>query len=171
MANSQKDVTDEVKKKKKKMDEALEKPIEKEKKTEVTEEEINTRIMDKIKDEIDDDMYSFQNDKPTRERDYSYKPHISIPLIILISVVILCSIAYFIAVLIDGSSSVTHIIMSAVLSVFSILYLVVCLTSSRKNEFPVYITSLLLLLLLLLSMNRPTSETTISTKKTAAKTK
>ena len=111
---------------------------------------------------MEDDMYSFKNDKPTRERDYSYKPQISVPLIILIGTAILCAIATFIATLINKDSSVTQIIMSAILSLFSILYLVVCLTSSRKNEAPVYITTILLIALFVLNMNRSPEETVVS---------
>ena len=98
--------------------------IKEEKKEEVKEETdvINTEIFSKIEDEMEDDMYSFKNDKPTRERDYSYKPQISVPLIILIGTAILCAIATFIATLINKDSSVTQIIMSAILSLFSILY-------------------------------------------------
>ena len=40
--------------------------------------------MDKIKDEFEEDLKSFQEDRPTREKEIVYKSPISVPLIILI---------------------------------------------------------------------------------------
>ena len=180
MSYSQKDVTNGVKGKKRKpmetedlmdeIDEAF-KDLRQENQDAVVEEEkeekdltesIDTEIMDKIKDEFEEDLKSFQEDRPTREKEIVYKSPISVPLIILIITSILCAVAYFIAVIINKNSSIYQIISCSLLSVFSIIYLVVCLTSTRRREFPIYISSILLIGFFLLNMNVPNNTTTVS---------
>ena len=172
MAYSQKDVTNGIHKKKKiiqtddlmdKVDKAFDDPLEKDEDLDIEEEKeeevsqetetIDTSVMDKIQEEFDEDLMAFQNDMPTRDKSTYSKPKISIPLTILICTAILCAIAYFIAVVINNQSSVTQIISCALLSVFTVIYLLVCLTSTHKSELPIYISTLLLLLFFLLTMN------------------
>ena len=179
MAYSQKDVTDGIQKKKKKslqtdelmdkVDKAFDDPFEKEKKIEKKDEEktetIDTEIMDKIQDEFEEDYVSFHSDLPTREKNIPYKPKISIPLIILICTTILCAIAFFVATVLDTNSEIYQIISCAVLSLFSVIYLLVCLTSTHKKEFPIYISAILLLVFFLMKMNAPVQVTTVSQNK------
>ena len=181
MAYSQKDVTNGIKGKKRKpiqtedlmdkIDEAFEEAsdtdddVNHEEEVSQETESIDTEIMDKIKEEFDEDLKSFQEDKPTREKDYTYKSPISVPLIVLIVTTMLSAIAYFVAVVINKDTSIYQIISCSVLSVFSIIYLVVCITSKRKSEFPVYISTLLLLCFFLLSMNFPHDSEVISVNK------
>ena len=180
MSYSQKDVTNGVKGKKRKpmetedlmdeIDEAF-KDLRKDNKEAIVEEEpeeknltetIDTEIMDKIKDEFEEDLKSFQEDRPTREKEIVYKSPISIPLIILIVTAILCACAYFVAVIINKNSNISQIISCSLLSVFSIIYLVVCLTSTRRKEFPIYISAILLIAFFIINMNTPNTTTTVS---------
>ena len=109
-------------------EEKEEEPVKEEKKEEAVKEEkvseetesIDTEIMDKIKEEFEEDLKSFQKDRPTKEKDYTYKSPISAPLILLILGTIFSAVAYFVAVLMNQNSSVYQIISGAVLSLFSI---------------------------------------------------
>ena len=180
MSYSRKDVTEGVKGKKRKpveaeelmneIDEAFKTSKKKEDTLEIDTKElkedaptetIDTEIMDKIRDDFEEDLKAFQNDRPTKEKDYSYKSPISVPLIILIITTMLSAIAYFVSVLINKNTSIYQIISCSILCVFSILYLVVCLTSSRKKEFPIYISTFLLLGYFLLNMNLPNTTTVV----------
>ena len=127
---------------------------------------IDTGIMDKIEDEFEEDLKSFKQDKPTVEKDYSYKNHISMFLLVLICVAIFFSATYFVAVLLNPSSKPALIVNTAILCVFSIVYLMVCVSAKRKHYWPVYISTILLIGYFVFNMNMPVSTTTsVSGKK------
>ena len=194
MAYSRKDVTEGISKKKKKefhtedlmdqIDKAINDPLNKEEKKEkIVEEEkekkeeievVSNEVDEEMDNEFADDYYSKKKKKPNKEthphKDYPTKIEkqpvkVGIPFLILSIITILCSLITFISIILNLESGVTQIVSSAILCIFTILYLVVCMTSTRKEKLSMYFSIFLLLAIFLLKMCFPGQETTITTRR------
>ena len=78
-------------------------------------------------------------------------------LIFFISVTLVASITAFIICILDKNSSVQAIIASAILALFTIIYLVACLTAKKKKNYLFIIGALLLLSYVACSMTNTTA--------------
>lgn len=189
MAYSRKDVTDGIQKKKRKslqadelidkIDKAIEDPFSKdeddEKKEEIPDEKdedegepvhIDEDEMDR---EFAEEFNPKKKDKKKKERpEKVYRENstsVNIPLIIFIAITILCAIVSFVATIIHSDSNILPIISGAVLCLFTIVYLIVCITTKDRKDFPIFISTLLLLAFFILGMNLPVQETSIVSHK------
>lgn len=75
-------------------------------------------------------------------KQYTEKKHILSNIVIVLT--LLSSFLYFFANITDSNSTINSLINSSILALFSIIYLVVCLTTKRKNRIVITISSLLL---------------------------
>ena len=192
MAYSRKDVTEGIQKKKRrtlqadelidKIDKAIEDPFakdedEEEKKVEEVSHEKDDEEGEPVQineDEMDKEFAEEFNPKKKEKKKKKEKPEkvyresshsVNIPLIIFIVITILCAIVSLISTIIHSDSSVMSIVSGAVLCLFTVIYLLVCLTIKDKKDFPIFISTLLLLAFFILKMNLPVQETSIVSHK------
>lgn len=133
------------------------------KKKKKIQEEINEEVKDEIKEEVKDDNEQIEEnnennvddeviveevkddvmfDKKTIKKTNN-KKHIFTDLIIIITM--LSSLGYFFVNITDKSSTFSSLINCSILVLFTIIYLVVCLTTKRKSKTTILLSSLLLL--------------------------
>ena len=184
MAYSRKDVTEGIQKKKKKeyhtedlmneIDKALNSPsnIKEEEKEEEEIIESKPNEEEEMDREFADDFYSKKKHSPKikkeekkEEKIESKEKSTSVFFLILTIITIVCSLVYFGSILLNDGNGVLAIISGAILCIFTILYLVICMSASRKESLLRYLSVFLLLLFFLLKMSFPIQETSVVTRK------
>lgn len=125
-------------------------------------ETFDTDIMSKIGEDLEDEIKAYQYGTPLPKKDEVSSHHHhkkSIPLMVAAIIMSVCAIIYFIISIIH-SASILGIIGSAIITVFSIFYMSVCLSTRRKNVLPLIVSCGLLVLFFALSLFSPSSSTT-----------
>lgn len=163
MAYTKKDVTNTVKKKNTEKNIKKNDDIKESKLSDDTTEVIDEEIMSKIEDEVIEDLDNFKKDKPTKEKKYSNKPNGFVILLIIITII--SAGVFFVANIINPSSTVSSIISSSLLALFAIIYLVVCLTSLKEKTFPIIISSFLLIIFFIINIQFGGTSNTITNTK------
>lgn len=139
-----------AKKKKKKIQEKINEEVKDEIKEEIKEEvkDDNEQIEENNENNVDDEVIveevkdDVMFDKKTIKKTNN-KKHIFTDLIIIITM--LSSLGYFFVNITDKSSTFSSLINCSILVLFTIIYLVVCLTTKRKSKTTILLSSLLLL--------------------------
>lgn len=142
--------------------------VQEEKQEEVSEEteSIDTEIMDKIEEEFEEDLRSFKQDRPTKEKVYSTpKQDNSLFLIIVVCISIFFAVYFFTSILMNSASGIYDILVGAILSIFTIVYLIVCVTSTYKKELPIFISAFLLIAFFAVTLFMPDTTSSVSTTK------
>ena len=144
----------------------------KKKKTTNEEEKINEEIKDELTqdDSIDENINEeiiiekveepfFEEKTIKKAKNYSH-PFTNF----IIILTIISAIGYFFVNITDENASINSLINCAILSLFSIIYSLICLTIKRKSKFTILISSLLLFIFFVHNTNASLNIFNISTK-------
>ena len=132
------------KKKKVKEEKIKEEVAEKEKEDEVVEDNSEEVVIEEVKD---NDLFDDKEVSKIKKK----KKHVFTNIFVIITMI--SAIGFFVVTILDKNTSLNSLINCSILVLFSIIYLIVCLTTRKKSKFSMLVSSILLCFFFLYNIN------------------